>query len=77
MTCLIQLGEIHVKTPIFSGDVFNFPNKLNLPDGVKITEVACGRSHILMLSEKGQVFSIGEVMFVFMIQVVCYVHIFK
>lgn len=47
----------------FAGEVFNFPNKLSLR-GVKIVDIACGRSHILMLSEKGDVYSVGEGRFV-------------
>lgn len=43
--------------------MFNFPNKLSL-QGVKIVDVACGRSHILMLSDKGDVYSVGEGRFV-------------
>lgn len=35
------------------------PNKLNIPD-VRVVDVACGRSHILMLSDKGEVYSVGE-----------------
>lgn len=48
---------------LFTGDVFNFPNKLSL-HGVKIVDIACGRSHILMLSDKGDVYSVGEGRFV-------------
>lgn len=43
--------------------MFNFPNKLSL-HGVKIVDIACGRSHILMLSDKGDVYSVGEGRFV-------------
>ncbi|KAG8330595.1 RCC1 domain-containing protein 1 [Homalodisca vitripennis] len=41
------------------GSVYNMPNKLELR-GEKIVDIACGRSHILLLSERGEVFSVGE-----------------
>ncbi|XP_054264498.1 uncharacterized protein LOC128987591 [Macrosteles quadrilineatus] len=52
-------GELVTAILTSKGEVFNWPNKLTLPS-VKVKDIACGRAHIILLSDNGQVFSVGE-----------------
>jgi len=52
-------GETLTVVLSVSGNVYNLPNKLST-GGVRMTDVACGRAHAALLSERGEIFTFGE-----------------